>query len=174
MNITVIGTGYVGLTIGVCFAEMGNRVICLDIDEDKVADLKKGKASIFEPGLENLLIKNINKTLFFTSNFKNSLEKTEVVFIAVGTPMKDDGDVEMAFIDKAAKEIGYHLNNNAIVVNKSTVPVGTAKRVDDIISKELTKRKKDIEFSVVSNPEFLKEGDAINDFMKNKAPPKLR
>ena len=166
MNITVIGTGYVGLTAGTCFAEMGNKVTCVDIDVDKIKNLQQGIIPIFEPGLEGLVTKNLHKTLFFSANLKEFNVHTEIIFIAVGTPMKEDNDVELQYFYQAAKDIGQVITKETIIVNKSTVPIGTADKVKEIIQKELDARKIQVKFHVVSNPEFLKEGAAISDFMK--------
>lgn len=166
MKITVIGCGYVGLTAGTCFAEMGNSVVCVDVNQEKINKLNQNIIPIFEPGLENLVLKNTHKTLFFNSNLKEAVKDSEIVFIAVGTPMQNDGDVELKYFYQAAKQIGQIIEKEIIVVNKSTVPVGTADKVKEIIQLELDKRKINVNFSVVSNPEFLKEGSAIADFMK--------
>ncbi|WP_442267261.1 UDP-glucose dehydrogenase family protein [Tenacibaculum sp. ZS6-P6] len=167
MNIAVIGTGYVGLVSGTCFSEMGNKVTCVDIDQNKINNLHKGIIPIYEPGLEKMVLKNVDKkTLFFTTNLEESIKDAEVVFIAVGTPMGDDGSADLQYVLSVAKEIGEKMTKSLIVVDKSTVPVGTADKVKETIVKELDKRGLDISFDVVSNPEFLKEGDAINDFMK--------
>lgn len=167
MNLTVIGTGYVGLVSGTCFAEMGNTVTCVDVDVNKIENLKKGIIPIYEPGLEAMVNRNFqNKTLNFSNNLSENLEKCDIAFIAVGTPMGDDGSADLQFVLQVAKEIGTHMQQSLIVVDKSTVPVGTADKVRNTIQKELDKRDINITFDVVSNPEFLKEGDAINDFMK--------
>lgn len=167
MNLTVIGTGYVGLVSGTCFAEMGNTVTCIDVDTKKIENLKGGIIPIYEPGLEAMVSRNIeNKTLRFSTNLNNHLQKCDIAFIAVGTPMGDDGSADLKYVLQVAKEIGLHMTHPLIIVDKSTVPVGTADKVSATIQKELKKRNVDIEFHVVSNPEFLKEGDAINDFMK--------
>ena len=167
MNIAVIGSGYVGLVSGACFSEMGNRVVCVDIDENKIKKLTKGELPIFEPGLKQLVLKNVkNNNLFFTSKIEDALKKIELVFIAVGTPMSEDGSADLDNVLTVARSIGKLINTNIIVVNKSTVPVGTADKVKDVIQKELDLREVKINFEVVSNPEFLKEGDAISDFMK--------
>ncbi|WP_431160402.1 UDP-glucose dehydrogenase family protein [Flagellimonas beolgyonensis] len=167
MKLTVIGTGYVGLVSGTCFAEMGNKVTCVDIDQDKIEKLKKGIIPIYEPGLEPMVLRNIeNKTLFFDSELANHLDDSDMAFIAVGTPMGEDGSADLKYVLAVATEIGKTITKPIIVVDKSTVPVGTADKVRETISKELKKRNLEIEFSVVSNPEFLKEGDAISDFMK--------
>lgn len=167
MNIAVIGSGYVGLVSGACFSEMGNKVVCVDIDENKIKKLTKGELPIFEPGLKQLVLKNVkNNNLFFTSKIEDALKKVELIFIAVGTPMSEDGSADLDNVLTVARSIGELINANIIVVNKSTVPVGTADKVKDVIQKELDLRELKINFEVVSNPEFLKEGDAISDFMK--------
>ncbi|MEP0133048.1 MAG: UDP-glucose/GDP-mannose dehydrogenase family protein [Eudoraea sp.] len=167
MNLTVIGTGYVGLVSGTCFAEMGNNVTCIDIDARKIADLKKGIIPIYEPGLEAMVKRNVdNNTLHFSTDLKLNLDKCDIAFIAVGTPMGEDGSADLQYVLQVASEIGKHMHHPLIIVDKSTVPVGTADKVIAAIENELKKRNKEIEFHVVSNPEFLKEGDAINDFMK--------
>jgi UDPglucose 6-dehydrogenase len=167
MNITVIGSGYVGLVSGTCFAEMGNRVICVDIDPDKIEKLNQGIIPIFEPGLEQMVLKNVkNKNLLFTTNLGEAISDAEIVFIAVGTPMGDDGSADLQYVKTVAKEIGQSMTKKLLVVDKSTVPVGTADKVKEAIQHELDKRNVSIEFDVISNPEFLKEGDAISDFMK--------
>ena len=167
MNITVVGSGYVGLVSGTCFSEMGNRVTCVDIDPVKIEKLNKGIIPIFEPGLENMVLKNIkNKNLFFTTELNKALQTSEIVFIAVGTPMGDDGSADLQYVLAVAKSIGQSMQNRLVVVDKSTVPIGTADKVKATIQKELDLRNSDLQFDVVSNPEFLKEGAAISDFMK--------
>lgn len=167
MKIAVIGTGYVGLVSGTCFAEMGNRVTCVDVDKEKIEKLKKGIIPIYEPGLEAMVLNNIaNKNLFFTTDLAEAIKDVEVAFIAVGTPMGDDGSADLQYVLSVAKSIGETMQKKLIVVDKSTVPVGTADKVKETIQKELDKRGENIEFYVVSNPEFLKEGKAIQDFMK--------
>ena len=167
MNITVVGSGYVGLVSGTCFAEMGNCVTCVDIDPVKIEKLNDGIIPIFEPGLETMVLKNINnKNLFFTTDLKKALHNSEIVFIAVGTPMGDDGSADLQYVLAVAKSIGQSMQKRLIVVDKSTVPVGTADKVKSVIQKELEIRNSDLHFDVVSNPEFLKEGAAIADFMK--------
>jgi len=167
MNITVVGTGYVGLVTGTCFAEMGNTVTCVDIDRNKIDHLKKGKIPIYEPGLENLVKANKQAgRIQFSSSLTESMGNSNVLMIAVGTPEKPNGDANMEYIYAVAREIGEHLEKESVIVNKSTVPVGTALKVKNIISEELGKRGKEILFHVVSNPEFLKEGDAIQDFLR--------
>ena len=167
MKLTVIGTGYVGLVSGTCFSEMGNKVTCVDIDQEKINKLHQGIIPIYEPGLEKMVLKNVEKqNLFFTTKLEEAIEETEIVFIAVGTPMGEDGSADLQYVLAVAKEIGQKMDHRLIVVDKSTVPVGTADKVKATIQAELDKRNVKIEFDVVSNPEFLKEGDAINDFMK--------
>ncbi|KJD34640.1 UDP-glucose 6-dehydrogenase [Tamlana nanhaiensis] len=167
MKITVIGTGYVGLVSGTCFAEMGNKVTCIDVDETKISKLKEGIIPIYEPGLEVMVAKNFErKTLNFSTKLSEHLDNCDIAFIAVGTPMGDDGSADLKYVLQVAKEIGQHMSTPLIVVDKSTVPVGTADKVRATINSELEKRGADIDFDVVSNPEFLKEGDAISDFMK--------
>ena len=167
MNITVIGSGYVGLVSGTCFAEMGNRVTCVDIDPVKIEKLNKGIIPIFEPGLETMVSKNVkNKNLFFTTLLPEALQNSEIAFIAVGTPMGDDGSADLQYVLAVAKSIGQSMQKRLIVVDKSTVPIGTADKVKATIQKELNIRNSDLQFDVVSNPEFLKEGAAIADFMK--------
>ncbi|MCF6212583.1 MAG: UDP-glucose/GDP-mannose dehydrogenase family protein [Flavobacteriaceae bacterium] len=167
MNITIIGTGYVGLVSGTCFSEMGNKVTCVDIDTNKIDQLKKGIVPIYEPGLEAMVLKNkTNGNLFFTTDFKAALAATEMVFIAVGTPMGADGAADLQYVLAVAKSIGDVMDKHLIVVDKSTVPVGTADKVKAAIQKQLDKRGSALTFDVVSNPEFLKEGAAIADFMK--------
>ena len=167
MNLTVVGTGYVGLVTGTCFAEMGNHVTCIDIDQGKIEKLKQGVIPIYEPGLESLVAKNVqNDTLHFSTSLRDGLEKCEAVFIAVGTPMGEDGSADLQYVLAVAREIGQIMDKPLVVVDKSTVPVGTADKVSSVIREELDARGLDLEFHVVSNPEFLKEGAAIEDFMK--------
>ncbi|TXD48931.1 UDP-glucose dehydrogenase family protein [Polaribacter sp. IC073] len=167
MNIAVIGSGYVGLVSGVCFSEMGNNVTCVDIDQNKIEKLEKGILPIFEPGLEAMVLKNVqNKNLFFTTNLGKAISDAEIVFIAVGTPMGADGAADLQYVLAVAKSIGETMQKRLVVVDKSTVPVGTAAKVKATIQAELDIRKSEVLFDVVSNPEFLKEGAAIDDFMK--------
>jgi len=167
MNITIIGTGYVGLVSGTCFSEMGNKVTCVDIDVTKIDQLNKGIVPIYEPGLEAMVLKNSqNGNLFFTTDLKKALTDTEMVFIAVGTPMGADGSADLQYVLAVARDIGQNMTKPLIVVDKSTVPVGTADKVKASIQKQLDKRGVSLTFDVVSNPEFLKEGAAIADFMK--------
>jgi len=167
MNISVIGTGYVGLVTGTCFAEMGHNVICVDIDETKITNLKNGIMPIYEPGLEEMVVKNANENrLHFTTDIKEASEKSSIHFIAVGTPPGADDAADLRFVQEVARQLGQSMTASYnIVVDKSTVPVGTADKVSAIIDEEIKKRNLDIEYDVVSNPEFLKEGTAIDDFM---------
>jgi len=167
MNLTVIGTGYVGLVSGTCFAEMGNKVHCIDIDQQKIDHLKNGVIPIYEPGLEAMVKRNVeNNSLHFYTDIAAQLPTTDVAFIAVGTPMGEDGAADLQYVLQVAKSIGTHMTKPLIIVDKSTVPVGTADKVRNAIQEALDLRGENISFSVVSNPEFLKEGDAIADFMK--------
>lgn len=167
MNITVVGSGYVGLVSGACFSEMGNTVTCVDIDSERIQNLKAGILPIFEPGLEAMVLKNTkNKTLFFTTDLAVGMQLASIIFIAVGTPMDADGAADLQYVLAVAKAIGQNLEKKVVVVNKSTVPVGTADKVKATIQEALTIRGLSVDFEVVSNPEFLKEGDAIADFMK--------
>lgn len=167
MNIAIVGTGYVGLVSGTCFSELGLNVVCVDVNEQKVENLKKGIIPIYEPGLERMVLRNMESNrLSFSTSLESVLDNVDVVFIAVGTPPGEDGSADMRYVLEVAKTIGQNMNKYTLVVIKSTVPVGTAERVRISIQIELDQRKKDIEFDVASNPEFLKEGDAIDDFMK--------
>ena len=167
MRIAVIGTGYVGLVSGTCFAEMGNSVTCVDVDKHKIQHLREGIVPIYEPGLEAMVQRNVaSKNLFFTTELGEALHNAEIAFIAVGTPMGDDGSADLQYVLSVAKQIGEVMQGELIVVDKSTVPVGTADKVRVTIAAALKKRGVDIPFEVVSNPEFLKEGKAVPDFMK--------
>jgi UDPglucose 6-dehydrogenase len=162
MKIAVVGSGYVGLVVGTCFADTGNRVTCVDVDEDKIARLQRGEIPIYEPGLEELVQRNVAEgRLFFSTDVAAAIKKSQVVFIAVGTPQDDDGSADLKYVLAVAEAIGRHMDGPKTVVLKSTVPVGTNKRVREVIARH-TKH----EFDVVSNPEFLKEGAAIEDFSK--------
>ena len=162
MKIAVVGTGYVGLVAGACFAEYGNDVICVDNDEAKVRTLRRGKIPIYEPGLEELVRRNrLERRLVFTSALPAAARKSEIIFIAVGTPQGEDGSADLQHVLEVAKEIARSMNGYRVIVDKSTVPVGTAERVREIVRRETTHP-----FSVVSNPEFLKQGAAVDDFMK--------
>lgn len=167
MKITIIGTGYVGLVTGACFSEMGNKVHCVDIDADKIKNLKRGIIQIYEPNLEKLVVKNSKMgDLNFTKNLKECLNTSDICFICVNTPMCVDGSSNIKYVLDAAVEIGRKVTHDLIVVNKSTVPLGTTDKIKKIISEELEKRGVSYKIHVVSNPEFLKEGNAIEDFMR--------
>ena len=167
MKISVIGSGYVGLVTGACLAEVGNDVLCVDVDAEKIKILKSGGIPIFEPGLEEMIQRNVAAgRLNFTSNLEASVHFGEIQFIAVGTPPDEDGSADLQYVLAAARTIGRHMQSFKLVVDKSTVPVGTADRVKAVIQDELRQRASRVEFCVASNPEFLKEGAAIDDFMK--------
>ncbi len=167
MNITVVGTGYVGLVTGTCFADVGIHVTCVDVDEDKIKRLNNGEIPIYEPGLEEMVERNVaKKRLHFTTRIKDALDDCEVAFIAVGTPPDEDGSADLKHVLAVARDIGTYMKDYLVVVTKSTVPVGTAKKVKAEIQQALAKRNVDISFDVASNPEFLKEGAAIADFLK--------
>ena len=166
MNIAIVGTGYVGLVSGTCFAETGVNVTCVDVDEKKIERLQQGEIPIYEPGLDQLVIKNVKAgRLKFTTDLASILNDQEIVFSAVGTPPDEDGSADLKYVLQVAKTIGENLNRYLVVVTKSTVPVGTARKVRHTIEEELKKRGVDVPFDVASNPEFLKEGNAIKDFM---------
>ena len=166
MNVVIVGTGYVGLVSGTCFAEMGMHVQCVDVDANKVARLQKGEIPIYEPGLDDMVVRNTAAgRLTFTTSLPEALVEAAVLFIAVGTPTSVDGSADLKYVLQVAKTIGENLSQYCLIVDKSTVPVGTAKLVKQTIQAELDKRGVDISFDVASNPEFLKEGDAIKDFM---------
>lgn len=167
MKITIIGTGYVGLVTGTCFAETGVHVSCVDIDEKKINNLKKGIIPIYEPGLETMVERNVkNGRLHFTTNLKETLKNCEVIFNAVGTPPDEDGSADLKYVLEVARETGQNIEDYVVFVTKSTVPIGTAKKVKNVIQKELDKRNSDLTFDTASNPEFLKEGSAIGDFLR--------
>jgi len=167
MKLTIIGTGYVGLVTGACFAEMGNTVTCLDIDTKKIEGLKNGVLPIYEPGLEDVVIRNYKeRRLQFVTSLADPLAESQVYFIAVGTPPGEDGSADLRHVLAVAAEIGRHIDSYCVVVDKSTVPVGTAEKVRAAIQHQLRLRKVDVTFDVVSNPEFLKEGAAVDDFMR--------
>lgn len=164
MNIAVIGTGYVGLVQGVIMADFNHNVTCVDIDIDKIKRLKRGEVPIYEPGLEELLNKNILRNkISFTSNIKSAIKNSEIIFIAVGTPPAMDGSADLQYVLNVAREIGENIENYKVIINKSTVPIGTGKLVKDTIENELKKRNSPVEFNIVSNPEFLREGKAVED-----------
>jgi UDPglucose 6-dehydrogenase len=167
MKITIVGTGYVGLVTGTCFAETGITVTCVDVDKNKIDKLKNGEIPIFEPGLDQMVERNIKKErLFFTTSLKDCLEGSEAVFIAVGTPPDEDGSADLKYVLAVAREVGQNMNHYMVVVTKSTVPIGTANKVKAAVQDELDKRGSKLKFDVASNPEFLKEGNAIDDFLK--------
>jgi UDPglucose 6-dehydrogenase len=166
MKLTVIGSGYVGLVTGACLADVGNQVLCLDIDEGKVARLKAGEVPIHEPGLDEVIARNaVAGRMEFSSSYEAAVAHADIFFIAVGTPTDEDGSADVRHVESAARELGRRLTRRALVVVKSTVPVGTHALVENAISEELAARKEKVEFSVASNPEFLKEGAAVPDFM---------
>lgn len=167
MNITIVGTGYVGLVTGACLAETGAIVHCIDVDTVKIEKLKQGIIPIYEPGLEDLVKRNTEKErLFFSTKLSDYVNDSDAIFIAVGTPPDEDGSADLQYVLAVAREIGRHLEKYTVVVTKSTVPVGTSKKVKAAVTEELQKRNADIPFDVASNPEFLKEGNAIDDFLK--------
>ncbi len=167
MKIVIVGTGYVGLVSGACFAEVGLDVTCIDIDEKKIGNLKKGIIPIYEPGLEDIVHRNFEKgRLHFSTKLSKSLEGASVVFGAVGTPPDEDGSADLQYVLNVAREVGEHMSGYLVMATKSTVPVGTAEKVRNEMKKALEARNVDIPFDVASNPEFLKEGDAVNDFLK--------
>jgi len=167
MKVAIVGTGYVGLVTATCLAEVGLSLICVDVDKAKIEKLKKGISPIYEPGLDDMLQRNIEKgKLVFTTSLAEVMPEIDVVFSAVGTPPDEDGSADLQYVLDVAKTIGRNMQKYVLVITKSTVPVGTAKLVRDAVQQELDKRGIQIEFDVASNPEFLKEGDAINDFMK--------
>ena len=167
MILLVVGTGYVGLVTGTCFAEMGHTVICLDIDQNKINLLNQGIIPLYEPGLEEMVRRNVKANrLQFTTNYPESVANALVCFLAVDTPETADGSADLTYLKNAAKMVAEHMTEYKVFVNKSTVPVGTAPQISQIVRETLAKRRLNIEFDVVSNPEFLKEGNAVNDFMK--------
>lgn len=166
MNIAIVGTGYVGLVSGTCFAEMGVNVTCVDIDEKKIERLKAGDIPIYEPGLNEMVLRNYNEgRLRFTTDLTEVIDDVEMVFSAVGTPPDEDGSADLKYVLQVARQFGQNIKKYTILVTKSTVPVGTARKVKETIQEELKRRGEDIPFDVASNPEFLKEGAAIKDFM---------
>ena len=167
MKIVIIGTGYVGLVTGTCLAETGIEVVCVDINDDKIQNLRKGIIPIYEPGLEPLVKKNIEKKrLIFDTSIKEHIADAEIIIIAVGTPPGEDGSADLTYVLNAAKDIGSTMSGYKVIVTKSTVPIGTSRKVKEVVQRELKNRKLDIDFDVASNPEFLKEGAAVEDFLK--------
>ena len=167
MKITIIGSGYVGLVSGACFSEVGIDVQCVDIDRNKIENLKKGIIPIYEPGLEEMITRNIDKgRLHFTTNISDAIKSSDIVFISVGTPPDEDGTADLKYVIQVARDCGKYMDDYTLIVTKSTVPVGTSLKVTNAIKEELNKRKIDVDYDVASNPEFLKEGAAIDDFLK--------
>jgi UDPglucose 6-dehydrogenase len=167
MKISMVGTGYVGLVSGTCFAETGINVTCVDNNSEKINHLNNGSIPIYEPGLEPMVKQNVKKErLFFTTSLKDSLVDSEALFIAVGTPPDEDGSADLQHVLAVAREVGKYMDHYMVIVTKSTVPIGTAKKVKAAIQEELDKRGSDLDFDVASNPEFLKEGDAVEDFLR--------
>ncbi len=167
MNIAVVGTGYVGLVTGTCFAETGINVVCIDIDKKKVEMLRNGEVPIYEPGLDSLLERNIDKgRISFTTSLEKGIKEADAIFIAVGTPPDEDGSADLKYVLGVAQEIGQHMEDYKVIITKSTVPVGTSYKVKTAVEGELEKRGVRISFDVASNPEFLKEGSAVDDFLK--------
>lgn len=163
MNLAFIGSGYVGLTTGACFASLGHQVICQDIDEEKIKKLKKGECTIFEPGLKDLIQKGIaSKNLLFTTDIKKTIDTSEIIFICVNTPPREDGHADLKYVDRVARDIAQYMNEYKIIVDKSTVPIRTAEKVKDTIERYSVNKT---EFDVVSNPEFLREGSAVHDIL---------
>ena len=165
MNITIIGTGYVGLVTGACFSEMGNNVFCVDNDVEKINSIQNNKIPIYEQGLNNIIKEAIeNNCISFTTNLKEAIKKSDLIFITVGTPMKKNGSTNLKYINDVSSSIGEYINIYKIIITKSTIPVGTTKNVEKIIKDKINERKKNIDFDIANNPEFLKEGKAVNDF----------
>jgi UDPglucose 6-dehydrogenase len=164
MKIVIVGSGYVGLVTGACFSEVGINVTCVDIDQNKINNLNNGIIPIYEPGLEDMIARNMKKgRLSFTTNIAEALQDAAVLFISVGTPPDEDGSADLKYVLAVARECGKHINDYLLVVTKSTVPVGTSKKVKQALQEELDKRNSKVEFDVASNPEFLKEGAAIDE-----------
>ena len=167
MKIAIVGTGYVGLVTGTCFAELGVNVVCVDIDQNKIKQLQNGDIPIYEPNLDNLVLRNVKAgRLCFSTDLTSVLDDVEIVFSAVGTPPDEDGSADLKYVLEVARTIGKNMNKYLLIVTKSTVPVGTAQKIKTTIKEELRVRNINLDFDVASNPEFLKEGDAIEDFMK--------
>ena len=167
MRLAVVGTGYVGLVTGACFAEMGNHVVCVDVDKDKLVRLNRGEIPIYEPGLEPIVARNFKRgSLEFTDDLKAALDGTQVAMIAVGTPPGEDGSADLRYVLEVARGLGEYMTDYLVIADKSTVPVGTAEKVAAEVTKALSARGAEVPFDVVSNPEFLKEGAAVEDFMR--------
>ena len=166
MKIGIIGSGYVGLVTGSCFAEFGNNVICVDIDDNKIDSIKSGNVPIYEPGLKKLINENLEKkSLLFTTDIKKTIQKSDIIFITVGTPMNKDGSAYLESIFEVANDIGKYINSYKIIVTKSTIPIGTTLKVKKIIEENMIVNNSSYKFDIANNPEFLKEGKAVNDFM---------
>ena len=167
MKIVIAGSGYVGLVTGACFAEMGNYVVCVDVDKEKLERLNRGEIPIYEPGLEQIVKRNFKRgSLEFSGDLKSALDNAQVAMIAVGTPPDEDGSADLSYVLEVARGIGEHMTDYLVIADKSTVPVGTAEKVEAEIKQALSRRRVDLPFDVVSNPEFLKEGAAVDDFMR--------
>ena len=167
MKVSIFGSGYVGLVTGICFAEQGNEIMCIDIDKNKIETLRSGIIPIYEPGLAELLANSMERNrIHFSDSIEEGVAFSDVIFIAVGTPSDEDGSADLQYVLSVAKSIGQRMETEKLIVNKSTVPVGTADKVSEVISKELSSRNSELNFQVASNPEFLKEGAAVEDFMK--------
>ena len=167
MNLTVVGTGYVGLVTGACLADVGRSVVCVDSDRDKINRLRGGELPIFEPGLAEVVQRTVSSgRLRFSSDLSEDLSDSDAVFIAVGTPNGPGGAVDTTQVEAVAREIGNHLDHSMVIITKSTVPIGTAQRVRSVIREQLAAHGRTVEFDVASNPEFLKEGTAVADFMR--------
>ena len=165
MNIAIIGTGNVGLITGACLAQVGNHIICHDIDLKKIDSLKKGKIDIYDSGLDKLVLQNLDSNLFFSNNIKKTVESSDIIFLTVGTPMNSDGSTNMDYIYAAANDLGTYIDSKKLIVTKSTIPVGETHKIRDIIDLKIKDRNKNISFDVANNPEFLKEGRGVDDFM---------
>jgi UDPglucose 6-dehydrogenase len=167
MKITIVGSGYVGLVTGACFSEVGIDVVCVDVDNAKIKNLNKGIIPIYEPGLEDMIVRNMKKNrLSFSTNLSQAITDSEVIFISVGTPPDEDGSADLKYVLAVARACGISMNDYKLIVTKSTVPVGTSIKVKNAVQAELDRRNLKIDFDVASNPEFLKEGAAIDDFIK--------
>lgn len=167
MNVSIFGTGYVGLVTGACLADFGNKVICMDTDREKINNLRRGISPIYEEGLNDILKRNLEKDrLFFTPDVREAIEKSDILFITVGTPQGEDGKADLTYVEEVAKDIGRYINGYKIIVDKSTVPVGTAKKIKEIIKETMNHAGGSYHFDIISNPEFLKEGTAVQDFKK--------
>ena len=165
MNIAIIGTGNVGLITGACLAQVGNHVICYDIDLKKIDSLKEGNIDIYDSGLDKLVLQNLDSNLFFSNNIKKTVESSDIIFLTVGTPMNSDGSTNMDYIYAAANDLGTYIDSNKLIITKSTIPVGETHEIKDIIDSKIKGRGKKVSFDIANNPEFLKEGKGVHDFM---------